>query len=309
MNMSKLVRCITTDGLVMAAAIDSTDIVRRAVELHRTTPVATSALGRLLTGASIMGNKLKEDNASVTLRMNGGGPLGSIVAVSDSTGNVRGYAQNPRLRLMPDEKGRLDVSRAIGKDGTVTVIKDYGYGQPFCSQTPIVTAEVAEDLTAYYAISEQVPTIFCIGVHFDGLWRFDRAGGLLIQLMPAADHREIEKLEEMLKTMPPVTRMLLDGLTPEQILEKTLPGFELEIFDSQEVAYRCDCSLERVERAFMTMRPEEIRGLADESGSAEVQCQFCNKKYYVTQERLDELAALQEQRMREQTDASDNSDK
>jgi Disulfide bond chaperones of the HSP33 family len=307
--MSKLVRCITTDGLVMAAAIDSTDIVRRAAELHRTTPVATSALGRLLTGASIMGNKLKEDNASVTLRMNGGGPLGSIVAVSDSTGNVRGYAQNPRLRLMPDEKGRLDVSRAIGKDGTVTVIKDYGYGQPFCSQTPIVTAEVAEDLTAYYAISEQVPTIFCIGVHFDGLWRFDKAGGLLIQLMPAADHREIEKLEEMLKTMPPVTKMLLEGLTPEQILEKTLPGFELEIFDSQEVEYRCDCSLERVERAFMTMRPDEIRGLADESGRAEVQCQFCNKKYYVTQQRLEELAALQEERMKANTDMSDNSDK
>ncbi len=297
--MSKLVRCITTDGLVMAAAIDSTDIVRRAQELHGTTPVATSALGRLLTGASIMGNKLKEDNASLTLRMNGGGPAGSIMAVSDSTGNVRGYAQNPRLRLMPDAKGLLDVSRAIGTDGTITVIKDYGYGQPFCSQTPIITGEVAEDLTAYYAISEQVPTVFCIGVHFDELWRMDKAGGLLIQLMPAADHREIEKLEEMLKTMPPVTRMLLDGNTPEQILEKTLPGFELEIFDSQQVEYRCDCSVERVEKAFMTMRPEEIRGLADESGRAEVLCHFCNKKYYITQERLNELAAIQEERMRE----------
>ncbi|MDD6394951.1 MAG: Hsp33 family molecular chaperone HslO, partial [Firmicutes bacterium] len=266
--MSKLVRCITTDGLVMAAAIDSTDIVKKAHELHGTTPVITSALGRLLTGASIMGNKLKEDNASITLRMNGGGPAGSLIAVADSKGNVRGYAQEAGLIIMPNEKGQLDVSGAIGKDGTVTVIKDYGYGQPYCTQTPIVTGEVAEDLTAYYAISEQVPTIFCIGVHFDKLWRVDKAGGLLIQLLPAADHREIEKLEEMLKTMPPVTQMLLEGNTPEQILERTLPGFELEIFDSQEVEYRCDCSTERVERAFMTMQPNEIRGLADESGKA-----------------------------------------
>lgn len=297
--MSKLVRCITTDGLVMAAAIDSTDIVRRAQELHRTTPVITSALGRLLTGASIMGNKLKEDNASLTLRMNGGGPAGSIIAVSDSKGNVRGYAQDAGLLLRPNARGQLDVSGAIGKEGTVTVIKDYGYGQPYCTQTPIVTGEVAEDLTAYYAISEQVPTVFCIGVHFDKMWKLDKAGGLLIQLMPAADHREIEKLEEMLKTMPPVTQMLLEGNTPEQILERTLPGFELEIFDSQQVEYRCDCSLERVENAFMTMRPDEIRGLADESGKAEVLCHFCNKKYYVTKERLDELAELQEKCMKE----------
>lgn len=297
--MSKLVRCITTDGLVMAAAIDSTDIVKKAHELHGTTPVITSALGRLLTGASIMGNKLKEDNASITLRMNGGGPAGSLIAVADSKGNVRGYAQEAGLIIMPNEKGQLDVSGAIGKDGTVSVIKDYGYGQPYCTQTPIVTGEVAEDLTAYYAISEQVPTIFCIGVHFDKLWRVDKAGGLLIQLLPAADHREIEKLEEMLKTMPPVTQMLLEGNTPEQILERTLPGFELEIFDSQEVEYRCDCSTERVERAFMTMQPDEIRGLADESGKAEVLCHFCNKKYYITQERLNELADMQEEIQRQ----------
>ena len=294
--MSKLVRCITTDGLVMAAAIDSTDIVKKMQELHRTTPVITAALGRLLTGASIMGNKLKEDNASLTLRMNGGGPAGSLIAVSDSKGNVRGYAQEAGLLLMPNAKGQLDIAGAIGKEGTVTVMKDYGYGQPYCSQIPIVTGEVAEDLTAYYAISEQVPTIFCLGVHFDKLWKMDKAGGLLIQLMPAADHREIEKLEEMLKTMPPVTQMLLEGSTPEQILERTLPGFELEIFDSQEVEYRCDCSLERVERAFMTMQPDEIRGLADESGKAEVLCHFCNKKYYITQERLNELAEIQEKR-------------
>ena len=302
--MSKLVRCITTDGLVMAVAIDSTDIVRRAQELHRTTPVITSALGRLLTGASIMGNKLKEENASLTLRINGGGPAGSIIAVSDSRGNVRGYAQEAGLLRMPNAKGQLDVAGAIGKEGTVTVIKDYGYGKPYCTQTPIVTGEVAEDLTAYYAISEQVPTIFCIGVHFDERWKLDKAGGLLIQLMPAADNREIERLEEMLKTMPPVTRMLLDGCSPEQILEKTLPGFELEIFDSQEVAYRCDCSMERVENAFLTMQPDEIRGLADESGRAEVLCHFCNKKYYVTRERLEELAKLQESRMRRTGDSN-----
>ncbi len=293
--MGNLIRCITTDGLIMAAAIDSTNIVQRACELHRPTPVIASALGRLLTGASVMGNKLKEDNASLTLRINGGGPAGSLIAVSDNNGNVRGYAQEAGLRIAPDARGNLDVSGAVGKDGTVTVIKDYGYGQPYCTQTPIVTGEIAEDLTAYYAISEQIPTIFCIGVHFDKLWKVDKAGGLLIQLLPAADNREIEKLEEMLKTMKPVTTLLLEGNTPEQVLRLTLSDFELEVFDSQDVEYRCDCSTERVERALMTMPPKDIRGLADESGRAEVLCHFCNKKYYITQQRLDELAKIQEE--------------
>ena len=184
--MGKLQRCITSDGLVMGVMLDSTDIVKEAQRIHNCTPVAISALGRLLTGVSIMGNQLKENEATITVRVNGGGPLGSLIAVSDSMGNVRGYVQSPGLLLMPDKNGRLDVSGAVGKNGQLAVIKDFGAGQPYSAQCPLITGEIAEDLTGYYATSEQIPTIFALSVHFDEMWKVDCAGGLLIQLLPAA---------------------------------------------------------------------------------------------------------------------------
>ncbi|MBE6754718.1 MAG: Hsp33 family molecular chaperone HslO, partial [Ruminococcaceae bacterium] len=254
------------------------------------TPVAISALGRLLTGVSIMGNQLKESEATITVRVNGGGPLGSVIAVADSMGNVRGYAQEAGLILMPDKNGRLDVAGAVGKAGQLAVIKDYGHGQPYAAQCPLITGEIAEDLTGYYATSEQIPTIFALSVHFDELWKVDCAGGLLIQLLPAADEREIVKLEKSINELPPLGRMLATGCTPEEILTRALSGFEVEFFDPEEAHYRCSCSMERVKKALVTLKPEELRGMADESGYAQVECHFCDKKYRLSQKELDELA-------------------
>ena len=288
--MGKMQSCITSDGLVMGIALDSTDIILEAARIHKPTPVALSALGRLLTGVSIMGSRLKEDTASVTVRINGGGPLGSVIAVSDSSGNVRGYTQNPGLLLMPDKNGNLDVARAVGKDGSVAVMKDFGAGQPYGAQCPLVTGEIAEDLTGYYATSEQTPTVFALGVHFDELWRPDIAGGLLIQLLPAADEREIEKLEKSLANLPPVTSMMQQGMTTSDILLRALEGFEVEFFEPTEVSYKCSCSLDRVKGAIATLSADEIQGLADETGFAEVNCQFCDKKYRLSKDELLEIS-------------------
>lgn len=288
--MGKLQRCITSDGLVMGVMLDSTDIVKEAQRIHGCTPVAISALGRLLTGVSIMGNQLKESEATITVRVNGGGPLGSLIAVSDSMGNVRGYVQSPGLLLMPNEKGQLDVSGAVGKKGQLAVIKDYGAGQPYAAQCPLISGEIAEDLTGYYATSEQIPTVFALSVHFDELWRVDCAGGMLIQLLPAADEREIVKLEKSINELPPLGKMLASGMKAEDILKKALSGFEVEFFDKEEATYRCNCSAERVKRALITLSSDEIRGLADESGYAKVECHFCDKRYKLSQAELNELA-------------------
>ena len=290
--MGILQKCITSDGLVMAAFIDSTDIAREARRLHACTPVAAAALGRLLTGVSLMGNKLKEPGASITVRANGGGKLGSVIAVSDYMGNVRGYAQEPGLLQMPDANGNLDIAGAVGKDGFLTVVKDYGSGQPYCAQIPLVSGEIAEDITSYYATSEQIPTVLALSVHYDEMWKdIDKAGGLLIQLMPAADDREAEKIEAAMEKLPPISRMMLDGLNPQDILRKALDGFEVEFFDTEQVFYRCDCSLDRVKRALLTMGKDELRKIADEDGCARVECHFCDKVYVLSKDELEELIA------------------
>ncbi len=294
--MGLLQKCITTDGLVMGAFIDSTDIVLEAGRLHGCTPVAISALGRLLTGVSLMGNKLKEKEASITVRVNGGGELGSVIAVSDYLGNVRGYAQTPGLLFPPDSSGRLDVSGAIGTNGQLTVIKDYGTGQPYCAQCPLISGEIAEDISGYYANSEQIPTILALSVHFDKLWRVDKAGGLLIQLLPAADEREIVKLEAALQKLPPLSTMMTGGddpskaLSPSEILQLALSGFDVEFFDPETVSYRCDCSLERVKKALITLDKAELLKMANEDGNARVECHFCDKVYVLSKEELIELA-------------------
>lgn len=284
--MGKLVRCISNDGLVMATAIDSTNIVQRAIEIHKTTPVMTAALGRLLTGASIMGAMLKEETASLTLRVNGGGPAGAIIAVADSSGNVRGYAENPGLLIMPDEKKNLNIKGAVGKNGTLAVMKDFGAGSPYIGQVPLVSGEIAEDLAYYYGSSEQIPTVFALGTHFDEKWNFSRAGGCFIQLLPAADEREIEKVEKSVKEIPPITKLLEAGYTPEEICRAALSEFELEVLDTFDVEYKCPCSLERVFRSLSTIEPDELERMANEDGQAEVGCHFCGKKYVIKKEEL-----------------------
>lgn len=274
----------------MATAIDSTAIVAEALRFHSTTPVATLALGRLLTAASIMGNRLKEEDAGLTLRINSGGEIGSLIAVSDSDGNVKGYAQNPGLLINPAADGSLDIKTAIGCEGTLTVMREYGKGQPYAAQCPLAAGNISDDLTAYYAVSEQTPTVFLLDVSFDELWRFKSAGGVMISLLPAADEREIEKIEQSLASFPSVSELISAGVPLEGILEKALSKFELEYFDAEHTEYRCNCSRDRVVRALLTLGKDDIRTLADESGKAEVNCHFCDKKYYFEQNELDALA-------------------
>ena len=289
--MDRMIRCITSDGSLMAAAVDTSEIVAIAQQLHHTSAVATAALGRLLSGASLMGAMLKKENASVTLKINGGGPLGSVVAIGDSRGNVRGYVESPETELPLKPNGKLDVGAGVGRDGLLMVIRDFGEGEPYVGQVRIATGEIAEDITAYYAISEQIPTVCALGVLVDKeCHEAMLSGGLLIQVLPGADDTAIDRLEENIKTLEPVTTMLAKGMSMEEICQKALAGFEMEILDEFQVKYVCTCSREKVVQAFSTMKPEDILSLADETGYAEACCQYCAKKYRFSKEELEDIA-------------------
>lgn len=287
--MGKLIRCITKDGSIVASAIDSTDIAAKAEKIHVTSAVVTAALGRMLSAASLMGAMLKGDKDTITLRISGGGPIGAVIAVGDSKGNVKGYVVNPVVELPLNEHGKLDVGGAVGKDGMLTVIRDFGFGEPYTGQIPIVSGEIAEDITNYYAISEQVPTVCALGVLVNPDLTVKAAGGLLIQLLPFADDKSIDILEKNIQNLPSITNMITSGLNPQQICEKALEGFEVEVLDSFEAEYKCDCSRDRVENALATLSSPELLSLADENGQAEVCCHFCNKKYHFSKEDLIEL--------------------
>lgn len=275
--MGNLVRCISTDGTLTVMAIDSTDIVNEAVRIHNTTPVASAALGRLLTGASLMGAVLKGKEDSVTLRLKGDGPLGSLIAVSDSLGNVRGYVQNNHVDLPLNSKGKLDVSGAVGKHGELTVIKDLGLKEPYVGQTPIVSGEIAEDITYYYFTSEQTPTVCALGVLVDRDYSIKKAGGFIVQLLPTAYDDTIDLVEECIKDIEPVTT-LLQKMNIEELCHHVLSKFELEVLDTASPVYRCTCSRERVERALVSTGLESLKELAEDENT-EVCCQFCDKKY------------------------------
>lgn len=275
--MGNLIRCISVDGTLTVMAIDSTDIVNEAVRIHNTTPVASAALGRLITGASMMGAVLKGKDDSITLRLNGNGPLGSVIAVSDSLGNVRGYVQNNHVDLPLNAKGKLDVSGAVGKDGSLTVIKDLGLKEPYVGQTPIVSGEIAEDITYYYFTSEQVPTVCALGVLVDRDYTIKKAGGFIVQLLPTAYDDTIDLVEECIKDIEPVTT-LLQSMNPEELCHHVLSKFELEALDSSEPVYKCTCSRERVERALISTGRQSLEELAQDENT-EVCCQFCDKKY------------------------------
>lgn len=288
--MGKLVRCITSDGAVMATALDSTDIVAAAEKFHATSAVTTAALGRLLTAASIMGNMLKGKDNSLTLRISGDGPAGSLIAVSDWEGNVRGYVMNPIVELPLNAKGKLDVSGAIGKNGTLFVLKDLGLKDPYNGSIPLVSGEIAEDITAYYAISEQIPTVCALGVLVNPDLSVNVAGGYIIQLLPGADEATIEKLEKSIEGMRSVTQMLADGISPEDMIKLALKDFEVEVLYTQDVAYKCNCSKQRVEKALISIGREELKNLADEQDTTEVKCHFCDKTYNFSKDDLLSLA-------------------
>ncbi|MBO5917164.1 MAG: Hsp33 family molecular chaperone HslO [Oscillospiraceae bacterium] len=287
----EIVRAITGDGLIQAAAVTGRAFVERARNIHTTTPVATAALGRALLGASLMGDALKAENGSLTLQIKGGGPIGTVLAVSDSHGNVRGYVSQPHLELMEIEPGKLDVGKAVGETGTLTVIKDLNMKEPYVGSIGMFTGEIADDLAMYFVESEQIPTACALGVLVDTDQSVAAAGGYLIQLLPGASMDMIEKIEAGVRRVGSVTKALTGGLDAAGLLREVLSDFELEVLDTHPVEYRCYCSRERVERALISMGRKELDEMIREQGQADLTCQFCDNIYHFTQEELEALLA------------------
>lgn len=294
--MSELVRMISSDGTLTVIAADTTDIVSRMEHIHQTSAVTSAALGRLLTAASMMGAVLKGKDNSITLRINGGGPAGSVIAVSDSEGNVRGYVSNPVVEIPLNIKGKLDVAGAVGTDGMLTVMKDLGMNEPYIGQVPIVSGEIAEDITSYFATSEQLPSVCALGVLVNPDLSIKAAGGFIIQLLPTALDDTIDKVEECIKDIAPVTQMLISGMSPEDICRHVLRGFDLEILDTSSPEYKCNCSKERTAKALLTLGREELLDMANDP-QTELSCHFCDKKYVFTPEEIRNLAKQTEQKV------------
>lgn len=284
--MKNLIRMMSNDGQLSIMAVDSTNIVTEMHRIHGTSKVCSAALGRLLTAASLMGSMLKGKEDSLTVKINGNGPCETVLAVSDSSGNVRGYIGNSQVKLPLNEKGKLDVKGAVGTDGSLTVIKDLGLKEPYVGQVPIVSGEIAEDITSYYAVSEQIPTVCALGVLVDpDTEGIICSGGFIVQLLPFAEDSTIDKLEKDLEKIQPVTTMLFDGMTAEEICRKVLPSFELEKLDDAEVEYRCTCSRERVTKALIATGKDGLSEMAQDE-TTEVVCNFCNKKYHFSKEEI-----------------------
>lgn len=289
--MDEIVRVLIEDAPVKAMAISGRDIVERARAIHGTWPVATAALGRTLLAASMLGAQLKEEGGSVTLRIKGGGPLGTILAVSDCGGNVRGYVQNPAVDVPRKAVGKLDVGAAVGTDGMLTLIRDMGLKEPYVGSVALLSGEIAEDLAGYFVQSEQIPTACALGVLVDPDSSVKAAGGYLIQLLPGADEGVVERIEDGIARVGPVSALLDRGAGPEELLRQVLADFQVKVLEHSPVAYRCDCSRERVSRALISMGRSELRSLIEEQGGAEITCQFCDRVYHFTKEELERLLA------------------
>ncbi len=285
----EIMRAITTDGFVKASVITGRNLVERARNIHTLLPVATAALGRTLMAASMMGDALKIDGSSLTLQIKGGGPLGTILAVSDDAGNVRGYVQNPHVELMEKVPGKLDVGRAVGESGSITVIKDLGMKEPYVGTIGLLSGEIADDVAAYFVESEQIPTACALGVLVGTDQSVIAAGGYLIQLLPGATEDTISKIEAGVARVGSVSHALEGGLDGEGLLRAVLSDFTLEILETHPVEYRCCCSRERVSRALISMGRQELSDLIAEQGQAELTCQFCDKVYHYSREELEEL--------------------
>ena len=286
-----IVRAISADGLIQAAAITARDLVERARQIHTLLPVATAALGRTLMAASLMGDAIKMDGASLTLQIKGGGPLGTLLAVSDNAGNVRGYVGDPHVELMEKVPGKLDVGAAVGTEGTLTVIRDLGMKEPYVGSIGLISGEIADDIAAYYVESEQIPTACALGVLVDTDQSVAAAGGYLIQLLPGAGEDLIGRIEAGIHALGPVSRALREGLTGEGLLRRMLEGFSLEVLETHPVEYRCYCSRERVSRALISLGRDELSAMIREQGHADLSCQFCDKVYHFTKEELEGLLA------------------
>ena len=287
----QLVRAISKDGFVKAAAVSIRALTERARQIHQTSPVATAALGRLLAAGSMMGNDLKGEGASVTLRIKGDGPLGTLLVVADNEGNVRGSVQNPQIDLPIREDGKLDVGGAVGHGGTLTVIKDLNMREPYVGTVDLLGGEIAEDVAAYYVESEQVPSACGLGVLIDRDRSVLTAGGYLIQLLPGAGEDVITKVEGGIYAAPSVTNLLKENPDPAVLLKTVLSDFDMEILSVDPIEYRCYCSRERTERALLSLGSKELEKIVDEQGSAELTCQFCDRVQNFTKEDLTAMIA------------------
>ena len=278
--MANLIRGLSENGGVVFCGVDPTQIVRKAEKLHTTSATCSAALGRLLTGAALMGSMLKDDRDQITLRVSGGGPAGVVIACTDGTGNVKGCIDHPLVELPAKPNGHLDVGGAVGKDGVLTVIRDNRLQkEPTVGQVPLVSGEIAEDLTAYYAYSEQVPTVMALGVLVDKDLSILCAGGFMVQLLPGATDAEIDQLEKNIAAMPSVTTLLHEGKTPEDMMQLALAGFDPNVLDERDVHYQCDCSAERTKEMLFSLGRKELVRMRDEDPACEVVCHFCHSKY------------------------------
>ena len=286
-----LVRAMSKDGMVKATAVSTRALTERARNIHHLTPVATAALGRALSGVSMMGNALKGQGESVTLQIKGGGPLGTVLAVSDAEGNVRGYVGDGSVELPLRSDGKLDVGGAVGCAGTLTVIKDLGLKEPYVGTVDLLGGEIAEDLAAYFVESEQIPSACGLGVLVDRDRSVLAAGGYLIQLLPGAGEDVIAKVEGGIYAAPSVTNLLKDDPDPAHLLQTVLSDFELEILETAPIEYRCYCSRERTERALISLGSGELEEILNEQGKAELTCQFCDKVHVFSGDELRKMIA------------------
>lgn len=287
--MGKIVRCLSDDGNAFVMAIDAKDMVEEAVRIHNTSAVATVAMGKLISAASMMGYLLKEKSDTLTLRLNGDGPVCPLIAVSDFDGNVRACPAQSNVEVPPTSEGKLDSGAAVGKNGILYVIKDMGLKEPYIGNTPIINGEIAEEITAYYAMSEQIPTVCALGVAINPDLSVKAAGGYMIQLLPFAGEECITKVEKSIEGIPAVSEMLQDGMSCEDICRRALREFNIDILDTREPGYLCNCSKDRVEKALISLGRKELAKLIEEDKKAEVNCQFCGKNYEFTENELIEL--------------------
>ncbi len=286
--MGKIIRAIDEWGAVRVTFVDATDIVCEAQKIHHTTPTATAALGRVLAMAAIMGCQLKEPDNSVTLMIKGDGPLGTILAVADGAGMVKGYVQNPTAHLPKKSNGKLDVAGAVGK-GMLSVSKDLGMKEPYVGQVPLVTGEIAEDFTYYFAKSEQTPTAVGLGVLVDRDYSAKCAGGFMIQMMPAAMEEDIQRMEKNVAALESVTYMMDNSMSAEDIVRKIMDGFTVQFLDGAEYEYRCDCNMDKIKCALISLGRDELQNIIDTDGKAELTCQFCPKIYSLDKKELEQL--------------------
>lgn len=284
-----VIRAIAANKNLRVFLAVTTDLVEEARKAHDTTPVATSALGRTLTGTAMMGLMLKGEKDKLSVQIKGDGPAKQILAVADALGNVKGYVANPYVELPLRQDGKLDVGGAVGMNGKMVVIKDLGLKDPYVGQSDLVSGEIAEDFTAYFAYSEQQPSAVALGVLIDRDRTVKASGGFIIQPLPDAEEDVIIQLEERLKKLPSITRIMEKVTDGEEMLKMILDGFDVEILDKKEVNFVCDCSVEKLEKALISVGAKDLKEIIEEDGQAELTCHFCNKKYHFDKKHLERL--------------------